>query len=477
MMSQDRYAYRPDLVARTRIPGHVFVHLPFTAKFIFPAAFATIQPTLAALIYGQGRWTPAVTVAFVLTFLVPATTAIAGIWSHAAKVIHAPAAYLTLVGLAYCGSVGSLGEWTVLVGMTTWYCVYWAIMGAGLSDPLKRMLEVLDRARAGEFAARVELSFPRRDELGRVTEGLNWLLDKLQRVMTDVTGKAASVVSTTDGVTAVTEEMSKGVEQVSQKATAIAAAAEQLSVNMQTMSGSTGEASASVKGVATAVEEMTSSISEIARNAEQVSSVASGAAQLAQTSNENIGKLGEAADQIGRVIEVIQDIAEQTNLLALNATIEAARAGEAGKGFAVVASEVKELAKQTGGATEDIRRRIEGIQTEIGRTVRSISEISQAISNVNGASRTIASAVEEQSITAREIAKTVAHTSVSVETMARGVAETATVSREVTQNIVDVEQTIRQTAEGVQFAREVASQLSQVTRQLQETVTGFETAA
>ena len=225
-----------------------------------------------------------------------------------------------------------------------------------------------------------------------------------------------------------------------------------------------------------AVEEMTATIGEIAKNAEHVSSVAANAALLAKTSNDNIGELRQAADQIGRVIEVIQDIAEQTNLLALNATIEAARAGEAGKGFAVVATEVKELAKQTAGATEDIRKRIEGIQADIGHTVHAISEIAQAIGNVNDASRTIASAVEEQSITAREVARNLAQTSITVETVSRGVAETATVTKEVTQNIVDVERSIKQTAEGVQLACEVTTQLSHVTRQLQETIAGFEVA-
>ncbi len=475
-MAQASYAYRPDIIARTKIPGHVFVNLPFVCKFVFPAAFATIQPVLVAMIYSKGNWNGWVTVAMLLTFLAPATTAIAGRWSHKAQVVHAPLAYLTLGGLAYCGGVRSPMELTILAGFAGWYCVYWAIMGSGLSDPLKRMLEVLDRVRGGAFSTRVELNFPRRDELGRVAEGLNWLLEKLDRVMTDVSSKATEVVGSTDGVTAVTSEMSRGVDQVRQRASTIAAAAEQLAANMTTMSNSTSEATANVKSVAAAMEEMTASISEIARNAEQVSSVAASAAQLAKTSNDNMGQLGQTADEIGRVIEVIQDIAEQTNLLALNATIEAARAGTAGKGFAVVASEVKELARQSGGATEDIRTRIEAIQAEIARTVRAIAEISQAIGNVNDASRMIASAVEEQSITANEISRNVAQTSTTVETVARGVTETATVSREVTRNIVDVEQAIKETVEGAQFAREVTSQLAHVTKQLQDTITGFEVA-
>ena len=125
-------------------------------------------------------------------------------------------------------------------------------------------------------------------------------------------------------------------------------------------------------------------------------------------SNDRVGGLGQAADEIGKVIEVIQDIAEQTNLLALNATIEAARAGEAGKGFAVVASEVKDLAKQTATATDDIRKRIEGIQSIDRRRGRAPSARSPAvIGNVNDVARTIAAAVEEQSITTREISQNV----------------------------------------------------------------------
>ena len=152
---------------------------------------------------------------------------------------------------------------------------------------------------------------------------------------------------------------------------------------MQGMASGTEEMSANVKTVAAAVEEMTASISEVAKNAEHAAQIAGEASNLAQTSNQNIGQLGEAADAIGKVIETIQDIAEQTNLLALNATIEAARAGDAGKGFAVVANEVKDLAKQTAEATEDIRHRIEGIQSSTGLAVTSIGNISEVIAKVN----------------------------------------------------------------------------------------------
>lgn len=190
-------------------------------------------------------------------------------------------------------------------------------------------------------------------------------------------------------------------------------------------------------------------------------------------SNEKIGQLGTAADQIGKVIEVIQDIAEQTNLLALNATIEAARAGRAGKGFAVVATEVKELAKQTAIATEDIRKRIEGIQSTTGDTVKAIGQISEVIHRVNEVSRTIASAVEEQSITTKEIAQNMAQTSSAAMLVSKGVTETASASQEITRNLVGVDQAAKQSAQGAAQTQVAGRELAELAGQLQTMVSQF----
>jgi methyl-accepting chemotaxis protein len=202
--------------------------------------------------------------------------------------------------------------------------------------------------------------------------------------------------------------------------------------------------------------------------------VAGNAATMAQSSNETIGQLGNAADEIGKVIQVIQDIAEQTNLLALNATIEAARAGDAGKGFAVVATEVKALAKQTAEATEDIRGKIEGIQSSTSLAVKSIGSISEVIQQVNEISRTIASAVEEQSVTTREIAQNVAQTSSAAETVSVGVTQSAMASKEITQNIAGVDQAAKQTAQGAAQTQTAGVELSKLAEELQSLVGQFQ---
>ncbi len=239
------------------------------------------------------------------------------------------------------------------------------------------------------------------------------------------------------------------------------------------MAASTEQMLTSIKVVASAVEQLTSSIGEVAKSAERTAGVAGSAADLVSASNAQIGELGGAADEIGKVIELIQNIAEQTNLLALNATIEAARAGDAGKGFAVVATEVKELARQTASATEDIRKRIEGIQDSTSRAVKSIGDISDVVKQVNELSRTIASAVEEQSITTKEIGKNMLQSSTAAELVARGVAESATATHEITQNIVRVDQAAKQAAAGAAQTQTAGRELSDVADQLQALVAQF----
>jgi methyl-accepting chemotaxis protein len=110
-------------------------------------------------------------------------------------------------------------------------------------------------------------------------------------------------------------------------------------------------------------ESIFSSASDTIQFTEKARSITSEAVTQTESSSGQINALGQSARDIGKIVETITDISEQVNLLALNATIEAARAGEAGKGFAVVANEIKELARQTAGATNEIRQRVEGIQS------------------------------------------------------------------------------------------------------------------
>jgi methyl-accepting chemotaxis protein len=243
----------------------------------------------------------------------------------------------------------------------------------------------------------------------------------------------------------VSQEMGSSAEQTASQANMVSAGSEQVSRNIQT--------------VATAADEMSASIREIAKNTADSTKVATAAVRSAEETNVTIGKLGQSSAEIGQVIKVITSIAQQTNLLALNATIEAARAGEAGKGFAVVANEVKELAKETAKATEDISRKIEAIQTDTKGAVSAIEQIGSVIGQINDIQNTVASAVEEQSVTTNEIT--------------RNLTEAAKGGADISHSIAGVAEAARTTTGGAGQTQKSAEALEKLAEELQSLVGRF----
>jgi methyl-accepting chemotaxis protein len=167
------------------------------------------------------------------------------------------------------------------------------------------------------------------------------------------------------------------------------------------------DVSGNVQSVAVATEQMTASIISIGSKVQEASRVAANAVKQAQDTDRNIAQLAQSATHIGDVIKLISAVAEQTNLLALNATIEAARAGEAGRGFAVVASEVKALASQTAKATEEISTQVAGMQAATESSVKIVGDIRATIDLISEISAAIAASVEEQSGSTQEIARNI----------------------------------------------------------------------
>jgi len=351
------------------------------------------------------------------------------------------------------------------------------ISGAGLMvssrivRPIRRGVAFAQAVAKGDLTSQLDIR--QQDEVGELAGALNSMVANLGQMMRTIAENASKLAGASTELTTTATQLATGAEETTAQSTTVAAAATQMAANLSAMAASGEQMSANVRTVSAAVEQMTASIGEVARNAEQAANVADNAARLAEGSNQRIGELGSAADEIGKVIEVIQDIAEQTNLLALNATIEAARAGEAGKGFAVVATEVKELAKQTAHATEDIGKRIQAIQAATSGAVQSIGEIGQVIRNVNEVSRTIAAAVEEQSVTTREIAKNVAHAASASDAVSQGVAQSAAASQEITKSIGGVDTAARQTAQGAAATQTAGAGLSTLAGQLQAFVGQF----
>ena len=254
----------------------------------------------------------------------------------------------------------------------------------------------------------------------------------------DEDGKVYKVVKFATDVTAMVEarEHRKSVlAEMAVQISEIAAAAVQSSQLANDSAGATEGASENVQAVASGAEELASSIAEISRQVAEAASVSGNAVEKSSQAQSVIAELDGAAQSIGEVLRLITDIAEQTNLLALNATIEAARAGEAGKGFAVVASEVKSLASQTAKATDQISRQIDAVQGNTRVAVSTIDEIQRVIDQLNQIATGISTAVEEQSAVTADISSNMQTAADGVRTVSANIteiAQAADMSREAT---------------------------------------------
>jgi methyl-accepting chemotaxis protein len=309
--------------------------------------------------------------------------------------------------------------------------------------PLGRCVAALDRIGRGDLTTRIAVES--KDEIGRLSQTLN-------QTASAVGGMVGKVHASSDLLATASERLCAVSAQLS-------ASAEEASAQVSTVSDSADRVSDGVRAVSAGAEEMGASIREIATNAGEAAGVAAGAAKTAADTNASVAKLGDASAQISTVVALITSIAEQTNLLALNATIEAARAGEAGKGFAVVASEVKDLAQETAKATEEITAQVAAIQAESEGAVAAIGRIATVISTISEYTTTIASAVEEQTATTGEIA--------------RSVSDAAEGSSSIAENIHGVTTAAQQVTDGATQTSTTAAELATTAAELRTTVAAF----
>lgn len=235
--------------------------------------------------------------------------------------------------------------------------------------------------------------------------------------------------------------------------------AEETSATVESASGASNEATQNAETVASATEELTASIREISEKLTKGLALVNTATSDSEDVNGKVRSLATAAQQIGQVIGMISDIAEQTNLLALNATIEAARAGEAGKGFAVVASEVKSLAEQTSKATDEISQQITAIQTSTEEAVQGIGGIASSMVEIDEFIASVAAAVEEQSSATVEISR-------SVQSAAEG-------NKQVTSNMHHVQSAVGETKSSADSVLQASTGLARRTQEINEEVDSF----
>lgn len=287
--------------------------------------------------------------------------------------------------------------------------------------PMRRLLERMQQIADGDGDLRARLDVRSGDELGQLGAAFNRFLDTLQPLIIEVGRVTQEVDTAARGMAALASTNDQlissehaAVDQVSTAATQMSAAVHEVALNAQNASDAARDADTQSRQGALVVSNTIESIRQLAQEVEEAS--------------QTIEALAAETASIGAVLDVIRGIAEQTNLLALNAAIEAARAGEQGRGFAVVADEVRALAARTQDSTQDIQQRIERLQSGVARAVQAmhagghqaresveraagveqvLADTTRSVQRINDMAGQIATACGQQSSVTEEIARNI----------------------------------------------------------------------
>ncbi len=347
-----------------------------------------------------------------------------------------------------------------LIGLAAAALVAWVI-DALITVPLQRAAAAMQDIAAGEGDLTQRLKVTGRDEIALMSTAFNQFAAKIQQVVSQVTGFTAQLASAASQMAAITETTSAGAKTQHEQTDQVASAVTQMGSTVQEVARNASEAA----NAANHADAETSNGREVVTKT--VNSINTLAREI-DTVSQAIHRLGTDSDNIGKVLDVIKSIAEQTNLLALNAAIEAARAGEQGRGFAVVADEVRTLASRTAQSTREIQQMIERLQSGSHAAVKAMD-----------GGRAMAQNTVKQAAAAGESLDVIAGAVSTITTMntqiATAMEQQNAVVENINKNIISISMVSDQTAEGAQQTAKASNQLSHLAIELQTLLAHFKT--
>jgi methyl-accepting chemotaxis protein len=320
----------------------------------------------------------------------------------------------------------------IIIGLVLSALVAFVVPGV-IVTPMKRLLAHLENVAEGEGDLTVRLEANSRDEMGRVADAFNHFVSKIHKLIGSSVNSTGQLASSTQQLTVVAAESSQAVAQQMSELDQVATAITEMTATVQEVARNAGSAAAAARDADSQANQGKQVVIETIETINEL-------AEAVQHSADVINKLKDESTNIGAVLNVIKSVAEQTNLLALNAAIEAARAGEQGRGFAVVADEVRQLASRSQQSTQEIEKIIQALQgrakdavqameegrdranrsvTQAASAGQALEEITRAVSTISDMNTQIASAAEEQSAVTEDINRN----TVSIQTLANKAAE------------------------------------------------------
>jgi len=326
-----------------------------------------------------------------------------------------------------------------------------------LSSSVNKILEEMKRFAGGDLT--VSLNADKDDEIGKLFNGFNLAVDNIRNALSSVAEAIEATASASNQISSSTEEMAAGAQEQSS----------------QTME------------VASSIEEITKTILESSKNAITASEAATNAGQIAQDGGKIVNEtiegmnrisevvkksantvevLGKSSDQIGEIVQVINDIADQTNLLALNAAIEAARAGEQGRGFAVVADEVRKLAERTSKATKEIATMISQIQKETKGAVLAMQEGTREVERGKELANKAGDSLKQIILGSQKVVDMVTQVADTSE-------EQSTAAEKISKSVEGINNVTQESTAGIQQVARASEDLSRLTTNLQSLIAGF----